>query len=337
MNHLSFDADRFDEYEELFDPTATSRAARRQRKPKARHIPKVDRDAALSEVADEVDLETDFDITYRPSQYEADWLVASLRPFYEETLITDVLALVRGGKEATVYCCEGHPSAPAPLLAAKVYRPRKFRSLRNDALYRQGRQILTADGRPVKNNEHRIMRAIGKKSAYGVEVAQTSWLMHEFKTLQTLYRMGAAVPQPVAVGEHAILMRYYGDVELAAPTLSEVRLDRDEAEALFAEALRNVELMLRVGLIHGDLSAYNILYWEGAITLIDFPQVIDSRSNPQSREILRRDVTRLCEYFQRQGVSSDPARLADDLWARTVNLKPSDWLDDLPEDFEDGR
>ena len=163
MNHLSFDADRFDEYEELFDPTATSRAARRQRKPKARHIPKVDRDAALSEVADEVDLETDFDITYRPSQYEADWLVASLRPFYEETLITDVLALVRGGKEATVYCCEGHPSAPAPLLAAKVYRPRKFRSLRNDALYRQGRQILTADGRPVKNNEHRIMRAIGKK------------------------------------------------------------------------------------------------------------------------------------------------------------------------------
>ena len=74
--------------------------------------------------------------------------------------------------------------------------------------------------------------------AYGVEVAQTSWLMHEFKTLQTwLWPHGRRRAQPVAVGEHAILMRYYGDVELAAPTLSEVRLDRDEAEALFAEAL----------------------------------------------------------------------------------------------------
>ena len=92
-----------------------------------------------------------------------------------------------------------------------------------------------------------------------------------------------------------------------------------------------------MGLIHGDLSAYNILYWEGAITLIDFPQDRQPQQPAVARDPARRDVTRLCEYFQRQGVSSDPARLADDLWARDQNLKPSDWLDDLPEDFEDGR
>ncbi|WP_119068748.1 RIO1 family regulatory kinase/ATPase domain-containing protein [Aggregatilinea lenta] len=338
LNHNTndtYDFDRYDEYEEQFDPITNSRQMRRQGKHKSSRAPKPAPQESPTDFAEAVDLENEFNISYQPSRYEAGWLVDTLRPFYEQTLIADVLALVRGGKEATVYCCEAHPSVGLPLLAAKVYRPRKFRSLRNDAVYREGRQILTAEGRAVKNNDHRVMRAIGKKSAFGVEVAQTSWLMYEFKTLQALHAMGAAVPRPVAVGEHGVLMGYYGDAEMPAPTLNEVRLDRDEAALLLAETLRNVELMLSHGLIHGDLSAYNILYWEGEIVLIDFPQVIDSRNNPQSYQILRRDVTRVCEYFQRQGAPSDPTRITDALWAEYVNLSPADWLDVLPEDLDD--
>ncbi|MCB8985989.1 MAG: serine protein kinase RIO, partial [Ardenticatenaceae bacterium] len=67
-------------------------------------------------------------------------------------------------------------------------------------------------------------------------------------------------------------------------------------------------------LIHGDLSAYNILYWDGDIWLIDFPQVVDARANPHAPELLRRDVTRVCEYFARYGVESDPLQLTLDMW-----------------------
>ena len=74
--------------------------------------------------------------------------------------------------------------------------------------------------------------------------------------------------------------------------------------------------MLQHGLIHGDLSAYNILYWEGEVTLIDFPQVTEVHSNRNARFILERDVKRVCQYFARQGVSHDAAAIADDLWER---------------------
>ena len=107
---------------------------------------------------------------------------------------------------------------------------------------------------------------------------------------------------------------------MAAPPLSEVRLDPDEAAGLFRETMRNIEIMLELGMIHGDLSAYNILYWEGEITLIDFPQVTDSRSNPHSFDILKRDIVRVCEYFESQGVRTEPERIMRRLWKRYVEL-----------------
>jgi RIO kinase 1 len=185
-------------------------------------------------------------------------------------------------------------------------------------MYREGRVILTSDGRPVKKTDHRLVRAIGKKTDFGVQAEHTSWLMYEFTTLQRLHRAGAAVPEPVAANDNSILMAYVGDERMAAPTLSEVNLSREEAPHLFQEALRNIELMLQHGMIHGDLSAYNILYWEGEITLIDFPQVTNSQNNRQARFILQRDVTRICDYFAQQGVTRNPRAIANDLWQRYV-------------------
>jgi RIO kinase 1 len=168
------------------------------------------------------------------------------------------------------------------------------------------------------------MRALGKKTAFGVQVQHTSWLMHEYTTMDLLWRAGAAVPEPVAASDNAVLMSYHGDESMAAPPLNTVGLATDEATVLFAEVMRNVELMLSHGLIHGDLSAYNILYWQDAITIIDFPQVTHSQTNPNAYFILHRDITRVCEYFAAQGVAHDPLRITDTLWHRYVALDPDD-------------
>jgi RIO kinase 1 len=274
----------------------------------------------VTDLAEPTGLEGGFTMSYQPARYEEQWLRSSLHMFYDEHLITDVQAQVKGGKEASVYRCAADPTTGAAMLAAKVYRPRMFRNLRNDQMYREGRTILTADGSPVKKTDHRIMRALGKKTAFGAQVQHTSWLMHEYTTMGRLHRAGAAVPRPVAVGENAILMSYYGDERRAAPALNEIRLAGDEAERLFREVLRNIELMLRHGLIHGDLSAYNILYWQGQVVLIDFPQVTDLETNVNATFILQRDITRVCEYFARQGVACDPAAIMDRLWGRYATV-----------------
>jgi RIO kinase 1 len=259
-------------------------------------------------------------MTYVPARFEKQWLASSLRSFYQQHLITDVLSHVKGGKEASVYCCQASEVLEQTLLAAKVYRPREFRNLRNDVMYREGRAALTSDGKAAKKTDHRLMRAIGKKTAFGVQAAHTSWLMYEYTTLETLYKAGAAVPIPISAGENAILMGYQGDRNQPAPTLSQIRLQRREAVRLFEEVVRNIALLMEHEFIHGDLSAYNILYWDGAITLIDFPQVTSLRGNPNAEFIFRRDVIRVCEYFQGQGVECDAEAVIAQIWRDPESL-----------------
>ncbi|MBN1964529.1 MAG: hypothetical protein JW910_07770 [Anaerolineae bacterium] len=339
----SFTDESFDEYavyEAQFDPLYTERKARRQRKPRARHEQKDRHRQAIDALADPESLEGGFNTTYQPSKYEGGWLLQSLRPFYDQGLITDVLALVKGGKEASVYRCAADASLGVEFVAAKVYRPRMFRQLRNDSLYRQGRAYLTADGRPVKKTDHRIMRAIGKKTDFGMQVAHTSWLMHEFAAMQRLHAAGANVPVPYATGPNAVLMSYVGDATLPAPMLSEVKLEQEEAGPLFALVLRNLHLLLAAGFVHGDLSAYNLLYWAGSLTLIDFPQITDLDSNPNAARILWRDVRRICEYFAPYHVCVDADAIAASLWTRyagpAAQAAPEE-LFPLEDDLDDAR
>lgn len=311
--------DKYEHYAEQFENSRPGRKA--GRKPKPRSAMDTAQPRAVADLVEPTGLEGGFTMSYQPARYEEGWLRTSLHMFYEEHLITDVLGQVKGGKEASVYRCVAHPTTGATMLAAKVYRPRMFRNLRNDQMYREGRTILTADGSPVKKTDHRIMRALGKKTAFGVQVQHTSWLMHEYTTMGRLYQAGAAVPRPVAVGENAILMSYYGDERRAAPALNEIRLAGDEATQLFREVLRNIELMLQHGLIHGDLSAYNLLYWQGQIVIIDFPQVTDLATNVNADFILQRDITRVCEYFSRQGVACDTSAIMEQLWERYATVE----------------
>jgi len=318
--------EEFEYYEELYDPQQSERLSRHSRKAELRRVAKKPHFRILAELDDlytgaSEPSEGSFITTYRPSEYEADWLLSSLRAFYDQDLLSDVLALVKGGKEASVYRCLGGRNAGGRLVAAKVFRPSKFRSLRNDSLYREGRAILLSGGRPLDESDGRVMRAIRSKSALGVQVQRTSWIMHEYAALQRLHRAGGAVPEPIASTENALLMGYCGDERMAAPTLQQVSLSPKEAPRLFQETLRNIELMLQQGLIHGDLSAYNILYWKGKITLIDFPQAVDCYTNRSARPILQRDVARVCAYFARQGVESVPEAITRELWQRYVGQR----------------
>jgi RIO kinase 1 len=292
------------------------------------------------ELAQQADTAGAFRFTYTASRHEAQWLVASLGEFYESAWIEDVLRLVKGGKEANVYQCQAHDSAVMVengLLAAKVYRPRRLRNLKNDHLYREGRQDLDSDGNAI--NDDGMLHAIRKRTGFGRELMHTSWIEHEVKTMQVLHAAGCDVPQAFASAGNAILMSYIGDEEASAPTLSSVHLHKKEAGRLFERVLHNIELMLAHGRIHADLSAFNILYWDGAITLIDFPQAIMPGQNRAGYRIFERDVQRVCEYFTRMGVPNSPRQLAAQMWQKYYNpalseLNPA-FLD--PEDERDRR
>ncbi len=262
--------------------------------------------------------EDPFKMTYKAARHEAVWLEESLENFFKQQWFDDVLRMIKGGKEASVYLCRGNPTINQEYLAAKVYRPRRFRNLKNDWLYREGRGNLDDSGRQITNKG--MLHAMEKRTEYGRELLHTSWLEHEFQTLTVLHEAGADVPRPFASGANAILMGYYGDEVMGAPTLNEVSLPPGEARALFERVLHNIDLMLSKGRIHGDLSALNILYWEGEIVLIDFPQAVRPEENRSAYRIFERDVIRVCEYFQRQGVRSNPRQLAAGLWKRYNEL-----------------
>jgi RIO kinase 1 len=264
------------------------------------------------EAADAQALE--FNPTLRSSRHERIWILNYLGAFYDRRMITDVLYRAKGGKEANVYCCTASQALGTRLVAAKLYRPRMFRNLRNDAAYRQGRQILDAHGKPVR--DARYLRAVQRGTHVGKELQHGSWLEHEFQTMVLLYEAGVSVPQPLERGNNTILMEYVGDERRPAPALHEVRLEPREAVRLYELLMADVETMLRRGRIHADLSAYNVLYWEGRPMIIDFPQAIDPETNPRAREIFQRDVTRLCQYFARYGVATDPVQVGEELWAQ---------------------
>jgi RIO kinase 1 len=281
------------------------------------------------------DSSASFKFTYKAARFEAWWLLESLGNFYEHQWISDVLRRLKGGKEASVYLCRPGAAIEAPLVAAKVYRPRSLRNLKNDGEYRTGRADLDESGNVIVDDG--ALHAMEKRTTYGEELRHQSWIAYEFQTLETLHAAGADVPRPYAMEKNAILMDFIGDFGNAAPTLNSVTLDPAEVKPLFDRLIRNIDLLLSKQRIHGDLSAYNVLYWEGDVTLIDFPQVVPPEGNPAAWTIFQRDVTRICQYFASQGLKRDAHRLATELWTShghklTNAIHPRDLDPDKKED-----
>lgn len=235
----------------------------------------------------------------------------ALAYFLAEGMISEVLYRVSRGKEATVYCCQATPSMGAELLAVKVYRPREHRGFKNDAIYQEGRVITNGQMR----------RAVQKKSKFGRQVQFGLWIGQEFEVLTTLHRAGADVPKPLAQTQSAILMEYFGNRARPASSLQGSELSRQEARATFDHLMNNIEILLANNYIHGDLSGYNILYWQGRARIIDFPQAVDPRFNSHAPFLLSRDIERVCEYFARYDLHYDARNIANRLWHRFRNAQ----------------
>jgi RIO kinase 1 len=229
----------------------------------------------------------------------------TVQHFLDEGLITSVIRPIKSGKEASVHLCRANPSRTGMELAAlKRYHPLDRRDFRDESIYRDGEWI----------KERRVRVAIEKKTRFGREVQGAIWVYREWETLGALSAAGADVPTPIAMSDDGILMSYLGDLDRAAPQLHRYRPDRDEAGQLFDQLMKNVERMLYVNVIHGDLSPFNVLVWDGRATVIDLPQAVDPRKNRHARRLLERDVERICDHFGRFGVRSNAHRIAHDLW-----------------------
>lgn len=298
----------FDEFDDSLAGGSDSQGRRTSQK---RESKRKEREARLFIRAQEISRE--FEFTYKAARFEEAWLLDSLARIADQRWISDVLRKVKGGKEASVYLCKPGGAVEAPYVAAKVYRPRALRNLKRDAEYRLGRVDLDADGTALWKEADK--NAIAKRTAYGEEVRHQSWIAYEFTTMELLYAAGADVPKPYAMESNAIVMDFVGDASTAAPALNAIRLSGNEARTLFERVIRNIDIMLASDRIHGDLSAYNILYWDGEIKLIDFPQVVLPQDNPSAWKIFLRDVTRVCDYFSAQGLRRDPFKTAADLWS----------------------
>lgn len=231
----------------------------------------------------------------------------SLQPFFENGDITDVLFPVKSGKEATVFCVRTSDRHGGVLAAAKVYRPREQRNFKNDSAYRQGRAI----------RDSRSARAVKNKSSAGQGYLFGTWIGHEASTLRALYENGLPVPRVLTSIGDALLMGFVGDEDGAAPQLLNVDPTCAQAVPLFYNLMRDIETMLRCGHIHGDLSEYNLLFWQNRIVIIDVPQTADPWANPDALDLLVRDVTNVCDYFADCGVrTGDAERIARGMWHR---------------------
>jgi len=237
-----------------------------------------------------------------------------LDAFLVRGLITEVIGRLKSGKEADVFLCRAHPDHGGALLAAKVYRPRGERAFRAEETYLEGRASLHR-GRARFGS---VSRAVARRSAAGKELLSELWVRREYEVLRRLAAIGVPAPRPVACDGGAVLMEYLGDLEAPAPRLATVRLAQDEAVHLRRELLAGVEAMLSHGLIHGDLSPYNVLYWAGRAYLIDLPQAVDAAVHGDGLGLLRRDAQNLTRHFARYGLVDDGAAWAEALWLRYV-------------------
>ena len=231
-----------------------------------------------------------------------------LEVFSKHVAVVD--GVINGGKEATVYRCRARPgmAGGAGYVAAKVYRSRRFRAFRNNADY------LDVGGVA----DRRMAKAIRKGSRTGRRAAHRQWVAREWQVLARLHGAGASVPEPLDQAPDAVLMELIGADGVPAPQLNQVALDAHAARRAFDAVLEDVEILLDCGLVHGDLSAYNILYHEERPRLIDVPQAVDATGPADAWTLFHRDVDNVCRHFARLGVESDAVGLAVGLWARYV-------------------
>lgn len=225
-----------------------------------------------------------------------------IQALVEEGLVDEVLRQLMSGKEATVYVVRcGHE-----IRCAKVYKEANQRSFKQAASYQEGRK--------VKNS--RQARAMEKGTRYGRKMAEEAWQNAEVDALYRLAAAGVKVPKPYICFEGVLLMELVTDAAgQVAPRLNDVELSAEQALNYHAQLLQQVVLMLCAGVIHGDLSEFNILVDAEGPVIIDLPQAIDAASNTEAGAMLLRDVANLAAYFSQFAPQLAGTQYGKEIWA----------------------
>ena len=236
---------------------------------------------------------------------------ARLASLLEDGLIDEVLRQLMSGKEATVYVVR----CGEEVRCAKVYKEANKRSFRQSVDYTEGRR--------VKNS--RQGRAMAKGSKFGRESQEAAWQSAEVDALYQLADAGVSVPVPYNFYEGVLLMELVVDADgHAAPRLNDISLTAEQACLHHQGLIQEVVRMLCAGIVHGDLSEFNILMSERGPVIIDLPQAVDAAANNNAREMLERDVNNLKDYFGHFAPDLLSSEYAKEMWALFArgDLKP---------------
>lgn len=225
-----------------------------------------------------------------------------LQPLVDDGLIDEVISRLMSGKEADIFVVR----CGDEIRCAKVYKEAAKRNFKKAAQYREGRKVRNS----------RRSRAMEKGSKFGREQQEKIWQSAEVDALRRLAEAGVRVPKPYDMLEGVLLMELVtdddGDV---APRLSEVVMSAEQAEEDHALMMQYVVRMLCAGIIHGDLSEFNVLVDDYGPVIIDLPQAVDAAANNSAEAMLYRDVDNMTRYYGQYAPSLRGSRYGQEIWA----------------------
>jgi RIO kinase 1 len=253
----------------------------------------------------------------------------NLQTLIDEGVIDEVLRPLKSGKEAAVYVVR----SGTDIRCAKVYKDLAQRSFQARVQYQEGRKVRGS----------REARAMGRNTKFGRKEAEVAWKNAEVDALYRLTDAGVRVPQPYGYFNGVLVMELIVDAEgHSAPRLGDVELTVEQAREFHATLIRYIVLMLCAGLVHGDLSEYNVLVGPEGPVIIDFPQVVNAAGNNAARAMLLRDVNNISATLGRFAPELEDTRYAEEMWAllEKSELLPDSKLtgvfvdDDTPVDID---